>query len=252
MIRVERHDELPGVGELILDRPEKRNALNERGLRDLSLEAGALAADDSIRAVVLRGEGPVFCAGFDLAPVVDEPELLGGMLDALAEACLTLKRLRVPVVVAAHGAALAGGCALVASCDFVVTHQTAKLGYPVVTIGVSPAISAPALAGRVGAGVTRQRLLDPTFIDGLRARAVRLADLCVDIEEDTIPRAQLEAKRFADKPAHAVQRTKAWLNEVEGADTDAAANAARDASLALVGNHEQRELLARVMAKRKK
>ena len=251
MIRTERYDEeMPGVGAVVLDRPEQRNALTEHALRDLSLELSAMGADDSVRAIVLRGEGYAFCAGFDLPACLKEPARLGAMLGALAETCATIRRLRVPVVCAAQGAAIAGGCALAASCDLVITDRAAKLGYPVVTIGVSPAVSAPMLAKAVGEGRARERLLDPTLITGDRAREINLAALCVDLPEDVTPRAQLEAKRFASKPPHALRRTKAWLNEVEGSDVNTQIRKAADASLALVGNEEQRELLDRVLEKR--
>ncbi len=253
MIRTERYDsQMPGVGAVVLDRPERRNALDEFALRDLSLELGAMGADDSIRAIVLRGEGYAFCAGFDLPACLEEPARLGKMLEALAETCATIRRLRVPVVCAAQGAAIAGGCALAASCDLVITDRAAKLGYPVVTIGVSPAISAPMLSLAIGDGRARERLLDPALITGGRAQEIHLSALCVDLPEDVTPRAQLEAKRFASKPPHAIARTKAWLNEIEGTDLDDEIIKARDASLALVGNEEQRQLLASVLGNRSK
>ncbi|MEM1422767.1 MAG: enoyl-CoA hydratase/isomerase family protein [Planctomycetota bacterium] len=252
MIRTERFDELPGVGVVVLDRPDQRNAMDERMLRDLSLELGAMGADETVRCVVLRGEGRVFSAGFDLPACLDDPDRLHAMLLALADVCATVKRLRVPVVCAAHGAAIAGACALASSCDLVITDRAAKIGYPVVTIGVSPAISGPTLERAVGAGRARERLLDPALITGERAREIGLASLCVDLPEDVTPRAHIEAKKLADKPAHSVQRTKAWMNEVEGLDVDDELERARDASLAIVGSEEQRRLLASVLESRKK
>ncbi|GAB4548163.1 MAG: hypothetical protein Tsb0013_08570 [Phycisphaerales bacterium] len=252
MIRTERLDELPHVGIIALDRPEQRNALTEHALRDLSLELGAMGTEDDIRCVIIRGEGPVFSAGFDLPACLDEPERLGAMLEALAEACVTVKRLRVPVICAAHGAAIAGACALAASCDLVITDRAAKLGYPVVTIGVSPAISAPQLERAIGTGRARERLLDPALITGERAREIGLASQCVDLPEDVTPRAHIEARAIAKKPPHAVQRTKAWMNEVEGMDVDDQIERALGASLAPVGNDEQRALLESVLASRRK
>lgn len=248
MIRVERHDQSPRVTELVLDRPEQRNALTEQALEALTAQIRSLAADESVHAVVLRGEGRVFCAGFDLPACRDEPERLGRMLSTLSEACKALREMPQPVVCAAHSAAIAGGCALAVACDFVVTNIKAKIGYPVVSIGVSPAVSQPVLAQTVGEGRARERLLEPTLISGERAREIRLAHLCVDLPEDVTPRAQIEAKKLADKPPYALRRTKAWINECVGEPSDAALRA----SLALVGSDEQRELLTRVLDARKK
>ena len=252
MIRTERFDELPGVGTVVIDRPDRRNAMDEPLLRDLALELASMNSDDTIRCVILRGEGRVFSAGFDLPACLEEPERLRGMLLGLSEVCATVKRLRVPVSCAAHGAAIAGACALASSCDLVITDRAAKLGYPVVTIGVSPAVSAPPLERAIGAGRARERLLDPALISGERAREIGLATLCVDLPEDVVPRAHIEAKKLADKPPHAVRATKAWMNEVEGLDTDGDFHKARDASLALVASEEQRALLASVLESRKK
>src|SRR5690606_29099547 len=112
------------------------------------------------RTLLLCGEGRVFCAGFDLDACRGEggDDALRRLLRGLSAAIAGLRAQERPVVVAAHGAAIAGGCALLGSADVVVADAGAKLGYPVARLGISPAVSAPFLAPAVGAGAGRRLL----------------------------------------------------------------------------------------------
>jgi len=245
VIRVERHQSTRGpFAEIVIDRADKRNALTVAMLGDLVRAADELAREDWIGALVVRGEGRVFCAGFDLPPCLEDPEQLRGMLRGLSVLTRALRRFPRPVVIAAHGAAIAGGCAVACSGDLVVTDKSAKLGYPVVRLGISPAVNAPLLRMSLAGSRVRERLLDPSVISGEEARRIGLAHVLVDLADDVVPRAQTEAMKLALKPRGAVARTKAWLNEVDGSLDDAALDSALEASLSLVGRPEERELLA--------
>ncbi|MCA9307241.1 MAG: enoyl-CoA hydratase/isomerase family protein [Phycisphaerales bacterium] len=243
MIRVERRSQ---VAHLILDRPDKRNALTDDMLASLIEHAGALAQDDAVNCILLRGEGSVFCAGFDLIACRHDDQLLARLLTGLSKAIRAIRRAPQPVVVAAHGAAIAGGCALLGAGDIVITDQRAKLGYPVVSLGISPAVSAPTLAHLTGLGAARELLLNPSVISGAQATTLGLAHICADIPEDVAPKAQKLAEQLASKPPHALRATKRWLNEVDGSTADASFDAALNASLALVNSDEERRLLAQV------
>lgn len=238
------------LAEIVLDRPEKRNALTPAMLADVRARLAELEGDDAVRGVVLRGEGKVFCAGFDLEMCRDGSEALGEMLRELSLTIRALRRSGRPIVVAAHGAAIAGGCALLGGADVVVTHTDAKLGYPVVRLGISPAVTAPLLVGAIGDRAARVALLGGGVFGGERAREWGLAGLCVDMEEDVVPRAHLEADKLASKPPCAFGATKAWLNEIEGSDADAGFDAALAASLALVGSDEERSMLGAMWSSR--
>lgn len=245
MVSLRRHTDprFQCVVEIIFDRPEKRNALTPAMLESLLEHVRALDSDPSCRAILLAGEGSTFCAGFDLSLCKENSDALAAMLRGLAEAIRALRETNKPVVIAAQGAAIAGGCALLAAADLVVTHQSAKLGYPVVRLGISPAVNAPALCAAVGPRAARLRLLDPEVFTGLDALHIGLAHLCVDLPEDTIPRAQIVAAQLAAKPPAALAATKSWLREVEQTLRGDHAQQALDASLALVGSTEERERL---------
>lgn len=233
-----------GLGEIVLDRPEKRNALTPGMIESIIAAAGVLDADSEVRAVVLRGEGRMFCSGFDLSLCRVNSDALKDLLTGLSKAVRTLRRMRQPVVIAAGGAALAGGCAMLGGGDLVVTDRLAKLGYPVVKLGISPAVSAPTLIGMVGERQARARMLDPEIISGEEARRIGLAQVLVDLVEDVVPRAQIEALKLADKPPGAIATTKRWLNEVDGSMDDPAFDRALAVSLGLVGSGEERARLA--------
>ncbi|MGP1347260.1 MAG: enoyl-CoA hydratase/isomerase family protein [Phycisphaerales bacterium] len=252
LVRVERV-ELKGrrLGEIVLDRAEKRNAMTAGMLRAAIDGARELSRDDAVGAIVVRGEGEVFCAGFDLALCVREEGTLGELLRLLSELIGVLKSSPKPVVIGVQGAAMAGAAALLAAGDAVVADAGAKIGYPVVRLGISPAVSAGSLSGAIGGGAARARLLNTEVVDGERARELGWVSALVPVVEDVRPRAQVEAARLADKPAGALARTKAWVNELEALVVGAeAVRLGLEASLSLVGSDEERALLGRVFGVR--
>lgn len=250
MIRLEHRANLAVVS---LSRPEKRNALTPGMLTDLIIAVQGLRepalGTERARALVLMGDGPAFCAGFDLSLCRDDDQALAALLTGLSQASRAIRRLPIPVVCAASGAAVAGGCALAAACDIVVTDEAARLGYPVTRLGVSPAVSGPAMFARVGPGRTRERFLDPETISGAEAVRIGLAHELVATPESAKDRAVEIAEQLAKKPPHALAVTKRWLNELDGSDEDHAHDTALGASLALAGGDEARERLAAIWRK---
>lgn len=234
------------IGILWIDRPDKRNALTPEMLDDLS---GGLTALDGARAVVVAGVGDMFCSGFDLSLCVASPDgaVMRRLLTGLSAFIGALRRFPAPVVVAARGAALAGGCAILGGGDVVVTDPGARLGYPVVRIGVSPGVSAPFLTRMVGFGAARARLLDPGVIAGSRAVEIGLAHECV-VAGEVLARSMSIARALATKPARALAVTKAWCHEVGSTDDDDAASRALAVSLSLAGGPEERAMLAAAMS----
>jgi enoyl-CoA hydratase/carnithine racemase len=233
------------VALVTLDRRDKRNALTPDMLGNLGRVADLVRSGEGrAAAVVLAGEGPMFCAGFDLSLCVDDPLASADLLTRLSRACRALRRLPMPVVAAAHGGAIAGGCALLCGCDIVVTDAAARLGYPAVRMGLSPVVSGTLLRTLVSPGSARERMLDPALLRGRDAVRVGLAHECVEKPGDVLPRALQIAHELARKPHHALAATKRWLNEIDGSDDDAAGERALRASLALAGGEEERRLIA--------
>lgn len=237
-----------------LMRPEKRNALTPAMLDELY---AAVTRTDDAGAIVLAGAGKVFCAGFDLALCMETPDggTMRALLGGLSRVVAALRGGVLPVVAAAHGAALAGGCALLGGADLVVTDAHASLGYPVLRIGISPAVSGPFLMMQAGDAAARARMLDSGLIDGKEAARVGLAHHCVQRADEVLPRAVELAVELARKPRHAMMQTRAWVRHVEvelcgegGLDR---VEWALQASLAGVGGAEETEMMRAALAARK-
>ncbi len=251
MIRRDLHDR---VWVVTLDRSDRRNALTPDMLADLS-RAIQLTPPDA-RAILLTGAGAMFCSGFDLKLCVDSPGTLESLLRGLSSIVARLRwEQDLPVVVAAQGGAIAGGCALLGAGDLVVADASAKIGYPVTPLGISPAVSAAFLRLCVTDAKARERLLDPALITGREAARIGLVHECVERPEQVLPRAMELAGLLARKPHDAIRETRRWMREIEqtlcscvaGAD----ANRSLEASLRIIESPEQRERLAAMLAGKK-
>ena len=132
------------VAFITLNRPDKRNALNDQLITELREAMVAAGADDQVRVIILRGAGKDFCAGADLAQL--EKSAQASVLENLegasrmADLFLTMRGLKKPVIAAVHGRALAGGAGLASACDMVIAARSAQFCYTEVRIGFVPAI----------------------------------------------------------------------------------------------------------------
>ncbi|MCC7387653.1 MAG: enoyl-CoA hydratase/isomerase family protein [Phycisphaerales bacterium] len=256
MIRIA---EQGGIGVITLHRPDVRNALTPGMLEELAAQTAEVGARS--RCLVLAGEGRVFCAGFDLALCRESPDgaVMRALLTGLDAAVRAMRACPCPVVAACRGAAIAGGCALVAGADFAVADRAAKLGYPVVLLGVSPAVSGPTLAPRVGAGPARARMLDPGLISGEEAARIGLVTDLVEEPGAVLPAAMALAVELGRKGPHALAATKRWLGALDGTGTGEGAGGAAGGnvgpdglrvSLGLAGGVEEAELLEKFWSRR--
>lgn len=129
---------------ITLNRPEKRNALNDALINDLKNALREADNDKSLNAVIIKGAGKDFCSGADLSALqkIAESDVLENHDDAdnLRELFSVIRLVKVPVIAAVHGRALAGGCGLATACDLVLAADTARFGYPEVKIGFVPAM----------------------------------------------------------------------------------------------------------------
>lgn len=249
--------------EITLADPGRRNALGSAMFASLHerLLVAALAADDRLLTgdgrptgadvVVLRGEGHSFCAGFDLAACVERPALLRSLVMDLSRAVQALRALPVPVIAGVQGAALAGGCALLSGCDFVVVAPDAQVGYPVHRIGVSPVVSMPTVVANAGAGNARAAAVGGVIHDGAAAVKAGLATHCSAGKDTLDHEVQELAARLCAKGPQAVRATKRWLNELDGSDDDARARHAAEASAAAAEGDEFATMLRAFWASRR-
>ena len=171
------------VEYLTLNRPEVRNAFNDGTMTELTWWADSVAQDGAVRAVVLAGAGPTFCAGADLEwmrrmAAYSHQENLDDASD-MARLFQTLDRLPVPVIGRVQGAALGGGAGLAAICDIVVAADDAVFGLTEVRLGLIPAVIAPYVIGKIGRSAARELFLTGAKFDAARARHLGLAHAVV-------------------------------------------------------------------------
>jgi methylglutaconyl-CoA hydratase len=143
-----------GIARITLNRPEKRNALNDEMLATLLDALEKTASDESVRVVLIRGAGQDFCAGMDIALLSQSAN--AGVMEHLAMAqkvarvFLAMRKHPRPLVAAVQGRALGGGAGIATACDIVLAAESAQFGYPEVKIGFMPAIVMSLLRRSVG------------------------------------------------------------------------------------------------------
>lgn len=207
------------AGTIILNRPDKRNALNRALLDELKQALEDLHVERSVRAVIITGAGPAFCAGMDLQEMLetsreenarhrwqDDAELYREVLEMMW-------RFPKPLIAAVNGPAMAGGAGLTLACDIVVASHQARFGLPEPLRGVVAGMVAPLLVFRLGGGQAARLLLSAMSIDAAEAHRIGLYHELV--EPDVLwPRAVEIAEHCARCAGESLQLTKRLLNEM--------------------------------------
>lgn len=207
-----------GIAVLTLNSPRNRNALSARLRTALADALAETSADDRVRAVVLTGAGPAFCAGADLKEVAAEragtPPDPGAT--SMAELFNDVMDVSKPVVAKLNGPARAGGIGLVAAADIAIAPASATFAFTEVRIGVVPAVISVPVAARMHARqLSRYFLTGETFTAAAAAEAGLITRAVADAELDAATEEVLDGLRAA-APA-ALVRTKALVN---GPDRD--------------------------------
>jgi methylglutaconyl-CoA hydratase len=230
-----RQDRGP-VAVITLNRPDQRNALSRalvEGLRDV---LDTVAVDSTIRAVVLTGAGPAFCAGMDLKEAValetkPEAELEAiAILQEFADLIQKLHSLPKPAIAAVNGDALAGGAGLMAACDLAVAVETARVGFPEVRRGLVPAIVMHDICRQLGDRRARQLLLSGDLISCKEACEWGLINALTSggrVLEEAIA----IAERLAECAPLALATTKRLLDEATARPPDLRGAAAVSAAI---------------------
>jgi enoyl-CoA hydratase/carnithine racemase len=191
-----------GIAVLTLNNPERRNALSRAMLTALRSALDSIAADRTVRAVVLRANGPVWSAGHDLREVVGGDEAANTALFALCtEVMEAIRKLPQPVIAEVHALATAAGCQLVASCDLVVASEQASFQTPGVKIGFFCTTPGVALSRAVGTKKAMEMLLTGTPVPAREAQAAGLVNRVVPAErlhEETLALARQIASASAE------------------------------------------------------
>ena len=207
-----------GVAEVVLNAPEKLNALDEQALAELSeayAEAEAAAADGRVRALVLRGEGRAFCAGRDISGVDprddDVLRYLGGLVEPLLK---RMSHFPAPTFAVAHGACLGVGLGLLIASDIVYVADTAKIGSPFKNLGATLDSGGHALfVERLGAHRTMDLIVTGRLMSGSEAVAAGLFSQVFPADEAT-DAARAAARTAASGPTQAFVASKRLVAEL--------------------------------------
>lgn len=222
---------------ITISRPEKRNALNDVMVSELTAGFVAAARDATVKVVQLKAQGTAFCAGADIEYVqrIAQSDLEQNRTDShrLAYLFRTMYELRKPVIAVVQGPAIAGGCGLATACDFVLAgERESRFGYPEVQMGFAPAIVMTFLIKRVGEGRAREITVRGDLFGA--ARAMQLGLLTEVIPDERLDAAadalasELATRNSATSMGYCKELTTKLqgLNLVDGLDFAANVNAA--------------------------
>ncbi len=215
-----------GVLTLTLNRPDKRNALNQTVVRALLAALADAAVSPEVRVVLLRGSGPDFCAGADLAEMermAADSAPMTNLQDAesLGQLLVLIRRLDRPVLAAVHGHALAGGAGLATACDLVLAREDAVFGYPEVRLGFVPAMVMALLRRAVGEKVAFELVARGDRIGAEEAAGLGLVNRVVP-EREWEDAVQRYAREIATHSSSAVTLIKRLLYGMDGLSFDEA------------------------------
>jgi 2-(1,2-epoxy-1,2-dihydrophenyl)acetyl-CoA isomerase len=208
LVLVERHG---AVAQVSLNRPERRNALNDEMIRELGTALAEVTRDPSCRAVVLTGSGSAFCAGGDIAANGNADAATAiTRHDRFVEVALRLHRLPKPTVSAINGPAIGAGLSLALLCDEVVVARTARLAFSFLQTGLPPDLmSAATVQRRAGWTVAADLFHTGRVIPPDEALALRLVNEVVAGE--VLPPALERARHLAELSPAAFLATKQLL-----------------------------------------
>ena len=179
------------VGTIRMNRPEVRNAFNETMIAELTRAFQSADADQSLRAVVLAGNGPAFCAGADLnwMKKMSGYSLEENRADAMGLAAMlnTIYMMKKPTVARVHGPAFAGGMGLVAACDIAVAAEEAEFCLSEVKLGLTAATISPYVVAAIGERCARRYFLTAERFSAAEA-------LRIGLVHELVPMAQLDTR----------------------------------------------------------
>jgi methylglutaconyl-CoA hydratase len=183
--------EKDGTAEVVLNRPEKMNSLDETLITDLTELFGDISNNKSIKSVVLTGAGGNFCSGLylDYLQKISTYGILENKIDSekFRDMLLSIYNCSKPVIAKVSGYAIAGGCGIASACDIIVADETAIFGYTEVKIGFIPAIVMVFLLKRISETHAKELLLTSRMLSSKDAHRIGLINY-------SVPKGELDSK----------------------------------------------------------
>ena len=211
MIKLDSHDATTST--LTLNRPDKRNALSLELIGQITSAVKQVESDKAKRVLIVRAEGPAFCAGLDLAEA-SAPDGAGKTAQALATMFETICETPLVTIGAVNGAAVGGGAGLAIACDFVIASaDDFKLGFPEVHRGIVAALVTAILRRQVNDRTARELILLGRTIDAERAVQLGLANRAVPLDK-LIDESLKLARQVCRGAPNAIVRSKRLLDDL--------------------------------------
>ena len=237
---------------LTLNRPDKRNAINQAMVTSLKAFLERAAEDPDARVVVLTGRGKDFCAGADLEElqrivVLSQEENLEDAL-SLAELFIQIRRHPLPVIALVKGRALAGGCGLATACDIVLARDDSEFGYPEIQLGFVPAMVMAILRRKVSETQAFELVVKGDRISAEEARDLGLVTRVFPAFTFS-ENAKQYLQMFGKKPRGAVMLTKKLLHELDDLDFESGIRRSAEVNVEARMSEECREGVRRFLEK---
>jgi enoyl-CoA hydratase len=240
------------TGIITIDNPESLNALDNRTLDSLSTHLSELAADKSLRALIIIGTGRAFIAGADISAMENmTPDDAKKFAEQGSQVFMQIQDFPTPVIAAINGYALGGGCELSLACDIRIASENAKIGQPEVSLGIIPGFSGTVrLPEIIGIAAAKEMIFTGKIIDASTALSIGLvnkvvpADHLMDVALET-------AKSIGDNSPHAVSLSKKALNSFTRLSFSEAVKIENQYFSLCFANKEQQEGMRAFMEKRK-
>jgi methylglutaconyl-CoA hydratase len=240
------------IKRITLNRPEKRNALNDEVIAGIKEALRAADGDERTRAVIISGSGKDFCSGADLSALerISESSVSEQTEDArsLMELFLLIREMKVPVIAAVHGRALAGGCGLASACDLVLASASARFGYPEVKIGFVPAMVLAILRRNVSEKQAFELITRGAEISAEEAKQFGLINQVIT-DENFEAEVSAYARGFEKMSRSAVALTKALLYQIDGMAFGVALEAGVDVNVIARTTEDSQKGIARFLKK---
>jgi enoyl-CoA hydratase/carnithine racemase len=249
--RLVRSERSGAVAVLTLDRPQARNALSVELMGELEQSLGAVAADRSVKAVILGSTGPAFCSGHDLKEMraCRDRDVYQDLFAQCSRLMLAIVRLPQPVIARVQGIATAAGCQLVASCDLAVAAESARFATPGVNIGLFCSTPMVALSRNVSRKHAMEMLLTGDPIDAGTALGWGLVNRVVPAERVAAETRALLARATRGSARSKAIGKRAFLHQID-LELSSAYRYASEVMAAASQSEEARENMAAFLEKR--
>jgi enoyl-CoA hydratase/carnithine racemase len=247
-VRIERDG---GVATVVLARPERHNGMDFGMLDAVRRAARELKRDKTLRAVILRGDGPSFCSGLDFQSLAANPigtaaaalALLAPVRNRFQEWSLLWREVPAPVIAAVHGNCLGAGLQLALGADLRITTPDARWSIMEAKWGLIPDMGGTVLLRElVGIDVAKELTMTARVISGEAAQAIGLA---THVDADPLARAQTLCAEILTRSSEAVAAAKFVLQEAWTASEDVALAAERQWQRRIIGRRAQRDAVRR-------